>query len=231
MPTAICSPDSIRCHRFAVRLDERRLHVVDGLDGAAELGHAVHLLAGALEQLGDEPLHHLGALEDVRILEQVGLVGEDLLQAERPLLVPRPGQAERLVPGGQLDRPRASVPAEGDRQRLERDPVDVVLGLGLGQAERVDLHAVAQAAVLLVLDAVALAPELVPQGRHRAQLACSSMNRTPALTKNEMRPNTLPIRSGSGRPPARLTASRTAIALLIANAISWTGVAPASWRW
>ena len=51
------------------------------------------------------------------------------------------------------------------------------------------------------------------------------MNRTPALTKNEMRPNTLPISSGGTRC---LTASSTAIALDIANAISWTGVAPAS---
>ena len=97
------------------------------------------------------------------ILEQVGLVGQDLLEAKRPLLVPRPGQAERLVPGGQLDRSRAGVPPERHRERLERDAVDVVLGLGLGQPERIDLDAVAQAAVLLVLDAVALAAELVPQ--------------------------------------------------------------------
>jgi len=54
------------------------------------------------------------------------------------------------------------------------------------------------------------------------------MKRTPALTKNEIRPNTLLMRSGSTRC---LTASSTAIALLIVNAISCTGVAPASWRW
>ena len=54
------------------------------------------------------------------------------------------------------------------------------------------------------------------------------MNRTPALTKNEIRPNTLPIRPRSTRSR---TASSTATALLIAYAISCTGVAPASWRW
>src|ERR1700722_114545 len=54
------------------------------------------------------------------------------------------------------------------------------------------------------------------------------MNRTPAVTKNEVRPNTLPMGLSSTRSR---TASRTAIALLIAYAISWTGVAPASWRW
>ncbi len=43
--------------------------------------------------------------------------------------------------------------------------------------------------------------------------ACSSMKRTPAFTKNEMRPNTAPIRSAGTRSR---TASRTAIALLIA---------------
>ena len=37
---------------LAVRLHQRRLHVRDGLDGAALLLHARHLLAGAGEQLG-----------------------------------------------------------------------------------------------------------------------------------------------------------------------------------
>ena len=54
------------------------------------------------------------------------------------------------------------------------------------------------------------------------------MKRTPALTKNEMRPNTLLISSLGTRSR---TASSTAIALHIVNAISCTGVAPASWRW
>ncbi len=54
------------------------------------------------------------------------------------------------------------------------------------------------------------------------------MNRTPALTKNEMRPKTAGIRSAGTRSA---TASRIASAVLSENAISCTGVAPASCRW
>ena len=116
-------------------LDERGLHVVDGLNGTSELGDPGHLLPGAGGELGDEPVHHLRALEDVRVLEQVGFVGQDLLEAQRPLLVPWPGKAERLVPGGQLERAGPGAAAERHGERLERDPVDVVLRLRLGQAE------------------------------------------------------------------------------------------------
>src|SRR3712207_3816677 len=62
------------------------------------------------------------------------------------------------------------VAAERHRQRLEHDPLDVVLGLRLGEAERVDLHAVAEAQLLGVRHAIALAAELLPQLAHRAQL-------------------------------------------------------------
>ena len=61
-------------------------------------------------------------------------------------------------------------------------------------------------------------------------LHISSTNRTPALTKNEMRDTTSAKRSG-GTWPASRTASSTAVAVDIANASSCTGVAPASWRW
>ena len=80
------------------------------------------------------------------------------------------GRPERLVPGRQLDRAGAGVAAERHGERLEHDPLDVVLRLGLGQPERVDLHAVAQAQRLRVGDAVALTPELLPEDAHRAQL-------------------------------------------------------------
>ncbi len=116
-------------------VDERCLHVGHGLDGAAVLGDDRDLGAGALEELGDEAIHHLRALEDVRVLEDVGFVGQDLLDAQRPLLIPRTRQAEGLVPGGQLDRPRASVAAERHGERLEHDPLDVVLRLCLRQAQ------------------------------------------------------------------------------------------------
>ncbi|CAM5344726.1 hypothetical protein SALBM135S_00502 [Streptomyces alboniger] len=61
-------------------------------------------------------------------------------------------------------------------------------------------------------------------------LHISSMKRTPAFTKKEMRATTSPNFS-SGTCPESRTASRTAMAVDIAYAISWTGVAPASWRW
>ena len=66
----------------------------------------------------------------------------------RPLLVPGPRQAQRLVPGRQLHGAGARVLRQRDGQHLEQDAVDVVLGLLLGEAQRVDLHAVAEQAVL-----------------------------------------------------------------------------------
>ena len=69
------------------------------------------------------------------------------------------------------------------------------------------------------------------QSREKARiLHISSTKRTPALTKNEMRPQTSPKRS-SGTCPEAWTASSTAIAVHSAYAISCTGVAPASCRW
>src|SRR5262249_22036847 len=96
--------------------------------------------------------------------------GKDLLDPQRPLLVPWARQAERLVPGRQLDRPCSRVAAERHGERLEHDPLDVVLRLRLGQPERVDLHAVPEAQMALVLYAVTVAAELLPENRHRAQL-------------------------------------------------------------
>ena len=82
-----------------------------------------------------------------------------------------PRQAERLVPGRQLYGPRPRVLGQRDRQHLQHDALHVVLGLRLGEAERVDLHAVAEPPLLVVLDAVALASELVPEPHERAHLA------------------------------------------------------------
>jgi hypothetical protein len=79
-------------------------------------------------------------------------------------------EPERLVPRGKLDRAGARVAPERDGERLEDDPLDVVLGLALREAERVDLDAVAEAQERGIRDAVALAPELLPQDAHRPQL-------------------------------------------------------------
>ena len=148
-----------------VGADQRLLHVagLDGRDRPAERLHAVDLRAGVVHELADLGLDHLRAVEDVVVLQQVGLEGQHLLQPQRPLLVPGTRQAEGLVPRRQLYGAGAGVLGQGDAEHLEHDPLDVVLRLGLGQPERVDLHAVPEAAHLGVLDAVALAGDLVPQ--------------------------------------------------------------------
>ncbi len=105
------------------------------------------------------------------MLEQVGLEGQHLLHPQRPLLVPRPGQAERLVPGRQLHGPGPGVARERDAEHLEHDALHVVLGLGLGEAEGVHLHAVPEPPRLGIGDAVAVAGGLVPERDQRAHLA------------------------------------------------------------
>ena len=97
---------------LAVGVDQRGLHVVHGVDRAAVLVDDRHLGARALEQLGHEPVHDLRALEEVGVLEQVGLVGQHLLDAQRPLLVPRARQA----------RAPRSRPAAGSRAPARRGP-------------------------------------------------------------------------------------------------------------
>ena len=114
---------------LAMRVDQCRLHVGDRLDSAAMLCHDRHLRARALQQLRHEAVHDRGALEDVGVLEDVRLVCEHLLDAQRPLLIPRPRQAQRLVPRRQLDGARARVAPERDGQGLEHDALHVVLRL------------------------------------------------------------------------------------------------------
>ena len=113
-----------------------------------------------------------GSFEEVLVFEEVGLVGEHLLDAKRPLLVPGPGEPEGLVPGGQLDGARPVVARQRDAQGLEHDPLEVVLRLGLGEAERVDLHAVAEAAKSGIAHAEALVAEAIPKPPERPHLAC-----------------------------------------------------------
>ena len=122
-------------------------------------------------QLGDLAGDLRIAVEDVAIFEQVGLIGHDLLHAQRPLLIEGTRQAERLVPGRKLHGAGARVLGENDGQHLDQDAIDVVFRLLLGEAERIDLHAIAEAAQLLVLHAIALARDLVPQLREGAHLA------------------------------------------------------------
>ena len=87
------------------------------------------------------------------------------------MLVPGPWQTERLVPGGKLHGTRARLLRQGHRQHRQEDAIDVVLRLLLGQPQRVDLHAVAEAAQRRVLHAVALLGDLIPQIDEGAHLA------------------------------------------------------------
>ena len=139
----------------------------------AQLRDLGHLRLGAGHQLGRLGLHHGGAVEQVAVLQQVRLVRQHLLDAQAPLLVPGPGQAQRLVPGRELDGAGPRVSGQGDGQHLQDDPLDVVLRLRLGQAQRVDLHAVAEAAARGVGDPVPLPGDRVPEpgeGPHLAHL-------------------------------------------------------------
>ncbi len=104
--------------------------------------------------------------------KQVGLIGHDLLHAQRPLLIEGARQAERLVPGRQLHRAGSRALREHHREHLDENARDVVFRLLFGEAERIDLHAIAEPAQLLVRDAVALEDDFVPklgEGAHFAQ--------------------------------------------------------------
>ena len=77
---------------LGVRGDERGLEVagLHRLDDATHRLDPSHLLLGPGDQLGDPGLDHGGAGKDVLVLEQVRLVGQHLLDAQGPLLVPGP---------------------------------------------------------------------------------------------------------------------------------------------
>ncbi len=81
------------------------------------------------------------------------------------------GQPEGLVPGGQLHGAGPGALGQRDAEGLEDDALHVVLGLLLGQPERVDLHAVAETAQLGIVDSVALLADAVPQFGERPHLA------------------------------------------------------------
>ena len=113
----------------------------------------------------------MAAVEYVTELQQIGLEGDDLLESQRPLLVPRARQAHRLVPGRQLHGARARVLRQHDGQHFQQNAVDVVFRLLFGEAQRIDLHAVAETPQFRILDAVPFAAQLVPQFREGPHLA------------------------------------------------------------
>ncbi|MEJ0043769.1 MAG: hypothetical protein WDM81_16795 [Rhizomicrobium sp.] len=157
-PDFVAALDSLDPRRIGG--DQALLHVFQRFlrRGAAELGDALHLLADLDFELRHLLADHLGAVEDVFVFQHVGLEGADLLQPQRPLLVPGARQAERLVPRRQLHGAGARVLGQGHAQHAEQHAVDVVLRLLLGQAEGIDLHAIAEQAQLGVGHAVTDAP-------------------------------------------------------------------------
>ena len=158
-------------HPLGVALHEPALHLVDHGERTAAVEHALQLFLGGLAQLGDLRLDDLRTVEDVVVLEEIGLVGQHLLDAQGPLLVPGRRQAERLIPARQLHGPGPRALRERHAEHLEHDALHVVLRLLLGEPERVDLHAIAEAPQLRVGDAVPLRADAVPHFRERAHLA------------------------------------------------------------
>ena len=105
--------------------------------------------------------------------------------------------------GSCMARARASR-GQGDAERLEHDAGDVVLGLGLGEPERVDLDAVAEPAELGVGRRRSARRRSGPTGAVKARiLQVSSTKRMPALTKNEIRPTTAGKSSVGRSGPSR----------------------------
>ena len=145
-PTSTCSPRLDPRDPLAVGLDQRRLHVRHRLDRAAVLLDARHLRARALDAARRRARPSPSSPRRCRGTR----AGRSRRRAPAGCAATTAGPTGRGSPSasfqaGQLDRPGAGVAAERDRQRLEHDPLDVVLRLGLGQPERVDLHAVAEA--------------------------------------------------------------------------------------
>jgi hypothetical protein len=95
-----------RLQPLGVGIDEPLLHVarLDRLHRAAHLFDLVELVPRLRLELADFARNFRRAVEQIAVFEQIGLEGDDLLHADRPLLVPRPRETQRLVPGGELHR-------------------------------------------------------------------------------------------------------------------------------
>ena len=94
-----------------------------------------------------------------------------MLHSQRPLLIPRPRQTERFVPSGQLDGTGTGFLRQTDTEHFQHDALDVVFRLGFGQAQGVDLHAVAEAAHVFALCAITFLGQRVPHLAERPHLA------------------------------------------------------------
>ena len=164
-PTTVCSPDSMRRTRSAWLRTRRAFSSSMAAKAPPRPSTSSSSAVAASTSSAVLASTTVRAVEDVVVLEKVGLEGQDLLDPQRPLLVPGSGQAEGLVPRRELDGPGPGALGQGDAEGLQDDPGHVVLGLLLGQAEGVHLHPVAEAAQLRVVNAVALGADPVPEWR------------------------------------------------------------------
>ena len=99
------------------------------------------------------------------------------------------------------------------RQHFKQDAIDVVFRLLLGQAERIDLHAVAEQPVLGILDAVALSRDLVPQFGEGAHLAEFGDEAQAGIHEERDAADHFAEGSSCGTSPDAFTVSSTAIAV------------------
>ena len=114
-----------------------------------------------------------------------------MLQTKRPLLIPGPWKPQRLVPGRELHGPGARILRERDTQHAEQNAIDVVLRLLFGEPQRVHLHAIAEQPELGIGNAVAIAAKLIPDLRHRTQLADLGDESCPGVHEEAYAPNGL----------------------------------------
>ena len=77
--------------------------------GAAGLIDATQFFACQSLQLFDLARNYRRAIENVAIFEKVRFVGQNLLGAKRPLLIPWTRKSQRLVPGRPLPHPGRGV--------------------------------------------------------------------------------------------------------------------------
>lgn len=200
-----------------VRGDELRLEVagLDGGHGAAHLLDPVDLGEGLGDQLVDLLLDDVRAREDVLVLQQVALVGEYLLDAQGPLLVPGSGRPNASFQAGSWTaRARASL--ESVTASIS-STIRWTLFSGWASVRPRELTCTPYRkrrcfAFSMPYRSRVIWSQIRPNARI---LHISSMKRTPAFTKKEMRATTSPNFS-SGTCPESRTASRTAMAVDIA---------------
>ena len=208
------------------RVLDRPLHVA-ALDRLARAAARLDLVDQAqrlaLERVG-RGLDGVAATERVDGVGDAGLVGHDLLRAQREPRRGLGGQRQRLVAAVRV---QALAAAEHRGQRLERDAHHVVVRLLRGQRHAARLHVEAALLRLGVRDGEALLHQPRPQPpRARGTW------RPPRGSRSGRRRRTRAARrSARGRGRRTWRPARTRCAFAKVKAISWGAVAPASRMW